>query len=189
MCTIVNEKGRGMSLGAADYLVKPILEQDLLDALERLDRDAGHHRVLIVDDLPEDRNLLRRMIESLPDYEVFEATNGHEAIKMVSDLHPHIIILDLMMPEMDGFTVLETLKANEATRRIPIVVVTAKELTETERGTLNSQIEVLIQKGTLDREELLGDVTAALDKVGRHRRINIKPKNNEDDEGQTDTDN
>ncbi|MBN1179056.1 MAG: GAF domain-containing protein [Anaerolineae bacterium] len=169
MCTIVSEKGRGMSLGAADYLVKPILEQDLLDALERLDREEGHHRVLVVDDLPDDRSLMRRMVESLSGYEVFEATNGHEAIKLVHDVAPHIIILDLMMPEMDGFTVLETLKANAATRKIPIIVVTAKEITEDERVLLNSHIEAFIQKGTLEREELLSDVTAALDKVGRRR--------------------
>jgi CheY-like chemotaxis protein len=103
MCTIVSEKGRGLSLGAADYLVKPILEQDLISALDRLDREEGRHRVLVVDDQPDDRNLLRRMIESQEGYEVMEAGSGQEAILLVHQRRPHIIILDLLMPEMDGF--------------------------------------------------------------------------------------
>jgi GAF domain-containing protein/CheY-like chemotaxis protein len=169
MCTIVSDKGRGISLGASDYLVKPILEQDLLDALNRLDREAGRHRVLVVDDSAEDRSLLRRFIESQPGYEVVEAASGQEAINLVQTVDPNIIILDLMMPEMDGFAVLETLKSDEETRPIPIIVVTAKELTEEERGILNHQIEDLIQKGVLEREELMQDVAAALDKMGRKR--------------------
>ncbi|RME34042.1 MAG: response regulator, partial [Thermoflexia bacterium] len=167
MCTIVAEKGRGLSLGAADYLVKPILEQDLLTALDRLDREAGLHRVLIVDDQPEDRNLLRRMIESQEGYEVIEAASGQEAVLLVHQRRPHIIVLDLLMPEMDGFAVLEALKADESTRSIPIIVVTAKELTEKDRRALNHRIEALIQKGVLRREELLEDVAAALRKLGR----------------------
>jgi GAF domain-containing protein/DNA-binding response OmpR family regulator len=169
MCTIVSEKGRGMSLGAADYLVKPILEQDLLDALDRLDREAGHHRVLVVDDLPEHRKLLRRMIESQPGYEVVEATSGKEAMASVQRVAPHIIVLDLMMPEMDGFAVLEALKRDENTRSIPIIVVTAKELTAEDRDRLNSHTEALIQKGVLNERELLNDVTAALKKLDRSR--------------------
>ncbi|MGD1991821.1 MAG: GAF domain-containing protein [Anaerolineae bacterium] len=166
MCTIVSDKGRGLSLGASDYLVKPILEQDLLDALSRLDRKAGQHRVLVVDDSAEDRSLLRRLIESQPGYEVVEATSGQEAINLVQAVTPDIIILDLMMPQMDGFAVLETLKSDKDTRTIPIIVVTAKELTDEERDVLNHQIEDLIQKGMLERDELVQDVAAALDKMG-----------------------
>ncbi len=167
MCTIVAEKGRGLSLGAADYLVKPILEQDLLTALDRLDREEGRHRILVVDDQPDDRNLLRRMIEGQEGYEVLEAASGQEAILLVRQRRPHIIILDLLMPEMDGFAVLEALKADESTRSIPIIVVTAKELTERDRQALNNRIEALIQKGVLQREELLEDVAAALRKLER----------------------
>jgi len=170
MCTIVSEKGRGLSLGAADYLVKPILEQDLIAALDRLDREEGRHRVLVVDDQPDDRNLLRRMIESQEGYEVMEAGSGQEAILLVHQRRPHIIILDLLMPEMDGFAVLEALKADEATRSIPIIVVTAKELTERDRQVLNNRIEALIQKGVLQREELLEDVASALRKLARAAR-------------------
>ena len=170
ICTIVGEKGQGLSLGAADYLVKPILEQDLLTALDRLDREEGRHRILIVDDQMEDRHLLRRMIETQEGYEVIEAASGQEAVLLVHQRRPHIVILDLLMPEMDGFAVLEALKADESTRAIPIIVVTAKELTERDRQVLNNRIEALIQKGVLQREELLEDVAAALRKLARAAR-------------------
>jgi threonine synthase len=126
--------------------------------------------VLVVDDQPDDRNLLRRMIESQEGYEVMEAGSGQEAILLVHQRRPHIIILDLLMPEMDGFAVLEALKADEATRSIPIIVVTAKELTERDRQVLNNRIEALIQKGVLQREELLEDVASALRKLARAAR-------------------
>jgi len=169
MCTILSERERGLSLGATDYLVKPIIEQDLLAALERLDREAGYHRVLVVDDQPEDRNLLRRMIESQEGYEVVEAAGGQEAIALVRQARPHIIILDLLMPEVDGFAVLEVVKADETTRSIPIIVVTAKDLSQEERDFLNSRVEALLRKGLFEQQELLADVAAALERlaVGR----------------------
>ena len=162
MCTIVSEKEHGLSLGASDYLVKPILEEDLMAALERLDRKEEHHRVLVVDDQPEDRELLRRMIESQDGYEVVEAAGGQEAITLVRQVQPNIIILDLMMPDVDGFAVLESIKADKTTRSIPIIVVTAKELTQEERDILNKGVEALLQKGLFDQHELLADVAAVL---------------------------
>ena len=165
MCTIISEKEYGISLGATDYLVKPILEDDLLSALERLDRDQDRHRVLVVDDQAESRSLLRRMIESRPGYEVLEASGGLEAIRLVREEQPHIIVLDLMMPDIDGFAVLESVKADEATRSIPIIVVTAKDLTQEERDMLNRGVEALLQKGLYEQQELLADVVAALERI------------------------
>ncbi len=169
ICSIVSEQERGISLGAADYLVKPIMEEDLVTALDRLDGDSGSHKVLVVDDHASDRHLLRRMIESQDGYEVVEAAGGEEAIALIEEVRPHIIILDLMMPKVDGFAVLEAIKAKEATRSIPVVVVTAKELSEEEHQLLNHRVETLVHKGVLDQEELLEDVAAALRKLdGQH---------------------
>jgi signal transduction histidine kinase/CheY-like chemotaxis protein len=167
ICSIVAERDRGMSLGASDYLVKPIVEQDLLAALDRLDREAGRHLVLVVDDQPEHRQLLRRMIENQDGYEVVEAGGGKEAIDMLKQIRPHLIALDLMMPEMDGFDVLESIKSKEETRSIPVIVITAKELTEDDYNRLNHSVEALIQKGPMKREELLADLAAALKKLTR----------------------
>ncbi len=169
MCTIVSDKDRGISLGASAYLVKPILEDDLVAALERLDREEGHHRVLVVDDHTGDRKLLRRMIESQEGYEVIEASGGQEAIHLVQKVRPHIIVLDLMMPDVDGFAVLEAVKSNKSTRSIPIIVVTAKELTAEERGILNSRVESLLQKGLFEKQELLADVAATLERFTRRQ--------------------
>ncbi len=166
VCSIVADKDQGISLGAADYLVKPILEDDLLTALDRLDRqDTGPHKVLIVDDHTEDRNLLRRMIEAQEGYEILEAAGGQEAIALVRTERPHIIILDLMMPDLDGFAVLESIKADKTTRSIPVIVVTAKTLTVEERNTLNRRVQSLLQKGIFEQEELLADVAAALERL------------------------
>jgi K+-sensing histidine kinase KdpD/CheY-like chemotaxis protein len=167
ICSIIAEKDRGMSLGASDYLVKPIVEQDLLAALDRLDREAGRHLVLVVDDQPAHRKLLRRMIENQDGYEVVEAGDGKEAIDLLAQIHPQLITLDLMMPGMDGFDVLESIKSKEETRSIPIVVITAKELTDEDYKRLNHNVEALIQKGPMKREELLADVAAALKKLTR----------------------
>jgi len=172
MCTIIGDvhKYRGLSLGASGYLVKPILEADLVTALERLDREEekegdGHHLVLVVENQMEDRNLLRRMIESCEGYEVVEAASGQEAIALVRQARPNIIILDLMMPDVDGFAVLESVKANESTRSIPIIVVTAKDLTQEERDILNRRVEALLQKGLFEQQELLADVASALERI------------------------
>jgi K+-sensing histidine kinase KdpD/CheY-like chemotaxis protein len=167
MCTIIAEKERGMSLGAADYLIKPVIEQDLLAALDRLDHETEHHLVLVIDDQQEHRQLLRRMIENVDGYEVLEATGGREAIDLLQHIHPHLIMLDLMMPEMDGFEVLEAVKTSEATRSIPIVVVTSKELSDEDYERLNHHVEALIQKGPMNQEELLEDVAAALQRLTR----------------------
>jgi GAF domain-containing protein/CheY-like chemotaxis protein len=165
VCSIVSEKEYGLSLGASDYLVKPILEDDLLAALERLGRYEEPCQVLVVDDQAEDRDLLRRMIESWEGYEVVEAAGGQEAIDLVCQVRPDIIVLDLMMPEVDGFAVLESIKADRATRSIPIIVVTAKDLTHEERELLNTRVEALLQKGIFNQQELLADVAAVLKRV------------------------
>lgn len=169
MCTIVSEKEHGLSLGAVDYLLKPILEQDLLAVLNRLAQETdGRHLVLVVDDQPSDRELLRRILETQEGYEVIEAEGGQEAIALIRQTPPHIIILDLMMPHVDGFAVLEAIKMDKSTRSIPIIVVTAKDLTLEEQETLHSGVAALLQKGIFEQQELLADVAAALDRMGEN---------------------
>ncbi len=164
VCSIVSDKDKGLSMGVADYLVKPILEQDLLLALERLATSNGRQRVLVVDDSPDDRHLLCRILEDAS-YEVDIATGGAEAVDKIHETLPDAVVLDLMMPDIDGFAVLENLKANERTREIPVIVVTAKELTLAERELLQMRVEALLQKGLFDQQQLLQDVGLALDRL------------------------
>lgn len=167
ICSIVSEKKKGLSLGATDYLVKPIMEQDLAKALDRLNSDSEDPRILVVDDQLEDRQLLRRMLESHDGFRVTEAAGGQEAIALTEEMRPDVIILDLMMPEVDGFAVIESIKTSEMTRSIPVIVVTAKDLPGEDRHRLTERVDALVHKGVLDQEELLEDVMEALTKLDR----------------------
>src|SRR3972149_1109129 len=162
VCSIVQDKTKGFSLGAADYLVKPITEDELLRALEHVNHDKNIHRVLVVDDEPEARLLIKRILEGQTDLEVLEALGGAQALADVVDVRPDLIILDLMMPDIDGFTVLDNIKSNRATRDIPVIIVTAKEITEEDRNRLEGKTLALFNKGMFSAEQLMTDIANAL---------------------------
>ncbi|HXV98505.1 MAG TPA: response regulator, partial [Anaerolineae bacterium] len=163
ICSIVSDKNRGFSLGAADYLIKPIVENELIKALKHLENQHKEQiKVLVVDDQVDDILLIRRILEAQSHYKIIEANNGKEALELVQSVEPDLIILDLTMPEMDGFTVVEALKNNEKTRVIPIIIVSAKDLTPLEHLALTGQVAVLLRKGIFTENELLEDVSQAL---------------------------
>lgn len=132
-------------------------EEGLLAALSRVTVDR-YPKVLIVDDTPEARRLILRIMQSQGHYTLIEAGNGREALTLAQSERPDLIILDLMMPEMDGFTVLDQLKAHPDTAAIPVIVVTAKELTLQEIQRLNGQIESLMQKGSFMDSDLIHEI-------------------------------
>jgi CheY-like chemotaxis protein len=113
--------------------------------------------VLVVDDDPVLRDLLRRMLER-EGYVVVDAENGRVALERVRERVPGAILLDLMMPEMDGFDFLEELRGDEAGRHVPVVVITARDLTAEDHRRLNGSVERILQKGAYGREELLAEV-------------------------------
>jgi signal transduction histidine kinase/DNA-binding response OmpR family regulator len=154
MLTIVDDKNLGYSLGASDYLTKPLDRERLLSVLARYRRDAP---VLVVDDDAALRELMRRVLEGAG-YTVVEAENGRVALERLRAVSPGVILLDLMMPEMDGFDVVAEVRRHEAWRAIPIVVVTAKELTAADRQRLNGYVERILQKGAYTRDTLLAEV-------------------------------
>jgi PAS domain S-box-containing protein len=157
MLTIMDEKQMGYALGAVDYLTKPVEWERLAAVLQKYRCEAPPCPVLIVEDHAETREMLRRFLER-DGWTVTEATNGREALERVAANQPELIVLDLMMPEMDGFTFIETLRQNAAWRSIPIVVVTAKDLTPDDRRRLNGTVEQILQKGAYSREELLREI-------------------------------
>jgi CheY-like chemotaxis protein len=154
MLTIVDDKNLGYALGASDYLTKPLDRERLLSVLNKYRRDAP---VLVVDDDAALRELLRRILEGAG-YTVVEAENGRVALERLRTMAPGVILLDLMMPEMDGFEVVAEMRRHEAWRTIPIVVVTAKELTAEDRQRLNGYVERILQKGAYTRDTLLTEV-------------------------------
>ncbi len=155
MLTIVDDKNLGYALGAADYLAKPIDRERLTAVLKKYRRDLP---ILIVDDDAALRELLRRILEK-EGYRVAEAENGRAAFERLRELSPGLILLDLMMPEMDGFEFVAELRTHEAWRAIPVVIVTAKELTAEDRRRLNGYVEKILQKGAYTRDALLREVS------------------------------
>ncbi len=154
MLTIVDDKNLGYALGASDYLTKPIDRERLVTVLKQHRRDRP---VLVVDDDAEVRQLLRRMLEP-EGYTVTEADNGRTALGHLRDVAPGVILLDLMMPEMDGFEFVAEFRRHEAWRAIPIIVITAKDLTREDRERLNGYVQKILQKGAHGRDELLAEV-------------------------------
>ena len=147
VCSIIQDKTRGFSLGAADYLVKPITEDELRRALERVNRDQTINKILVVDDEPAALQLLKRLLAVQPQFKVLDAAGGAQALAMVQVDRPDLVLLDLMMPEIDGFAVLEALKSNPETHDIPVIIVTAKEITAEDRKRLKGQDDGLVQQG------------------------------------------
>jgi GAF domain-containing protein/CheY-like chemotaxis protein/anti-sigma regulatory factor (Ser/Thr protein kinase) len=154
MLTIVDDRNLGYALGASDYLTKPIDRERLTAVLKQHRRDRP---VLVVDDDVSVRQLLRRMLEP-EGYVVVEADNGRAALERLRDVSPSVVLLDLMMPEMDGFEFVAEFRRHEAWRAIPIVVVTAKDLSGADRERLNGYVQKILQKGAHSREQLLAEV-------------------------------
>ena len=133
----------------------------MLAALSRVGIDR-FPRIAVVDDNPDARRLICRILQSQGNFSIFEAKNGQEAVDIIHNEHPNLIILDLMMPEMDGFAVMDRLQSDPATADIPIIVVTAKELTSAEKNRLQGHIQSLMKKGDFLNDDLLDEVRALL---------------------------
>ncbi|MGE5525081.1 MAG: response regulator [Rhodospirillaceae bacterium] len=170
MVTMVDNKHMGYALGAADYLTKPI-EADRLVALlnkyrkSRTPTSEPLH-ILIVDDDASVRRVLRRIVER-EGYTVTEADNGRIALQRVAERIPGLILLDLMMPEMDGFEFVSELRKRDAWRGVPVIVVSAKNLTSQEWTDLSAGVEKIIQKGEYTADTLLREIR---DKVAARAR-------------------
>lgn len=136
-------------------------QEGLLAALNNV-TPSRFPRVAVVDDSPEARRLIRRILQSQGDFEIFEAVDGREAIELVNREHPDIVILDLMMPEVDGFAVLDALRSKPETANIPVIVATAKELTVNEKSRLQGQIQSLMQKGDFLNDDFLDEVRSLI---------------------------
>ncbi len=134
----------------------PAMEEGLLGSLGRLDGQV--RSIAIIEDDPKAALLLRRILQTRGEYRIFEAHGGAEGLEVVRREQPDLILLDLMMPDMDGFAVLEDLKADDKLHDVPVIVVTAKELTDAERQRLSGQIGTLMQKGSFTDGELLEEV-------------------------------
>jgi CheY-like chemotaxis protein len=148
-------------LGAADYLLKPINRQHLANVLDKYCLDSTSNSILIVEDDPNMREILCRQLEK-DNLRTIEVENGYQALEAIANEVPQLIISDLMMPEMDGFELIDRLREHEQWCSIPVIVLTAKELTSTELEILQGQATKIFQKGAYERQVLLEEVNYLL---------------------------
>jgi signal transduction histidine kinase/DNA-binding response OmpR family regulator len=157
MLTIIDDKQLGFALGASEYMTKPVDRERLAAVLRRFCGDRSLCSVLVVEDDPDTREMLRRSLER-EGWAVSEAENGREALKLMARIRPALILLDLMMPEMDGFTFVAELRKRIEWRRVPVAVITAKDLTAEDRLRLNGYVYKILEKSAYSRDQLLAEV-------------------------------
>ncbi len=158
--SMVDEENKGYTLGASEYITKPIDRTRLHILMKKYRWDSGS--ALVVEDDPGTRKLLCSMLEEYG-LNVQEAGNGKIALERVQEKVPGVIFLDLMMPEMDGFEFIEELKKNPEHRPIPIVVVTSKDLTKADRLRLNGGVAKLIEKNSFVHDDLFSEIRSTLE--------------------------
>ena len=161
MLTMIDDRTRGYSLGAVDYLTKPVDREALHKTLSRYYSADDNSAVLLVEDDTETREIMARTLEK-SGWAVSEAGNGQEALDVMASVQPRLILLDLMMPVMDGFGFLAAMRARPEWRHIPVIVVTAKDLTGEDRARLNGMVEDVLEKNTYTREDLMKHVREAV---------------------------
>jgi adenylate cyclase len=166
LLTIVDEKNRGYSLGAVEYLVKPVDREKLTQTLRRI-CGSVRGRVLLVDDDDIIRRQMRLQLQH-NGWDISEAENGRIALARLDEARPDAIILDLIMPEMDGFEFVDEMRRRPEWHDIPVIVVTSKDLTAEDRSRLNGGVERIIHK--TGRDETLREVRGVLSKLLERER-------------------
>jgi CheY-like chemotaxis protein len=161
MVTMLDERTRGLQAGAADYLVKPVDRERLLGVLRR-QLGSGTHTVLVIDDDSAAREMVARMLRR-EGWSVVEAADGRAGLEMLEHCKPSIVLLDLLMPGVDGFEFLDRL---DAAAPVPIVVLTAKDLTNSDVRRLSGRVRAVLQKASLRREDLLQEVRRHMSPAG-----------------------
>jgi CheY-like chemotaxis protein len=158
MASILQDEQLAYSLGASDYLTKPIDRARMLAVVGRyLGDEAEERTVLVVDDEPDARALVTRQLQG-SGWKIREAANGREALAALREAVPDLILLDLMMPEMDGFEFLDALRREEPWQGVPVVIVSAKQLTPEERSFLEARTATILGKGAYRRQDLAAAV-------------------------------
>lgn len=163
--SVLDERGKGLALGAADYLVKPVDRQALISSVRRLSRTALDRRdvtILAVDDDPMALELMDAVLR--PDgFTVLKAGGGREGLRLARERRPNLIVLDLLMPDVDGFQVLDELKHDPLLAGIPIVILTCKTLSPEDKARLAGEISYLIQKDGFNRADFVGQVRSLIE--------------------------
>ena len=162
MLTMLDDENKGYALGATDYLTKPVDRDRLHIALARFHTPDEPCSVLLVEDDPATREIMVRTLENA-DWQVSEAGNGREALEQLSKQKPRLILLDLMMPVMDGFDFLLEMRAKPEWQDIPVIVLTAKDLTEEDRRILSGRVNQIVEKGAGTHQQVVDLIHQVID--------------------------
>ena len=160
MITMADDRSTGYALGASDYLTKPIDRERLAASVQKYRH--GSQAVLVVEDDDDTREMMVRTLAN-DGWTVREAANGRVALDRVQEAVPELILLDLMMPEMDGFEFIAHLRENEAWHSIPVVVLTAKDITAEDHLRLQGNVRKVFRKASFSRDELVEEIRAAIE--------------------------
>jgi CheY-like chemotaxis protein len=154
--SMLDERGRGFALGAAEYLVKPVGKDQLMAALYRAAAmPERKHTVVAIDDDPLAIELVRASLEP-EGWTVLGAATGQEGLALIRERQPSAVLLDLLMPGMDGFEVVEALRADPATKTVPVVILTSKSMTQQDKERLQGRITYVARKTDFDLSGLAG---------------------------------
>jgi len=159
--TMMEDYEMGYSLGAAEYLTKPISRNELINVLCKYRNDKPSFSIILVDDEPLTRKMMVRVLEE-HGWQIIEAENAKMALQLMESLQPNLILSDLKMPEMDGFEFIKRLRQNETWAAIPVVILTAMDLTAEEHIWLNNNVNKVLRKGAYTRNELLSEIRQLL---------------------------
>ena len=154
--SMLDERGRGFALGAAEYLVKPVGKDQLMAALYRAAAmPERKHTVVAIDDDPLAIELVRASLEP-EGWTVLGAATGQEGLALIRERQPSAVLLDLLMPGMDGFEVVEALRADPDTKTVPVVILTSKSMTQQDKERLQGRITYVARKTEFDLSGLAG---------------------------------
>ncbi|QRN96972.1 response regulator [Archangium violaceum] len=163
--TLMDREHKARALGADEFWLKPVVEEQLLRKLAAMARTGPVHKLLIIDDDDVHRYLLRQLLKDTP-YVLSEAATGPEGIRLAREQRPDLIFLDFVLPDMTAFDVLDDLKADPITRDIPVILHTSRQLQEEERQRLAKETAIILAKHTLSREVAISRIRDALHKTG-----------------------
>jgi CheY-like chemotaxis protein len=155
--TLAHDKNVGYMLDAAEYLTKPVNRERLMQVVSKYACGDGACNALVVDDDPAAREMLSRLL-SREGWQISEAENGKVALAYLADSKPDLILLDMMMPEMDGFQFMAEFRKHEAWRGIPVIIVTALNLSLEERLRLSGQVEQVLEYESRNRDQTFAEI-------------------------------
>jgi CheY-like chemotaxis protein len=170
--SVSDDKQTSFALGAVGYVAKPVDRQMLIREIRKL--NASPATIMVVDDNPIDRKQVHDILQ-LENLDDIQAESGIQCLEMLRYHHPDVLVLDLMMPDMDGFQVLEEIRKKPETRDLPVIVVTAKDLTAEDKAHLSGNVAAILTKSTIAPLHIYEEIKRILNQIEINKHATQKP--------------